>query len=524
MQNPKSPNIVTLFLHFFHFLPPLLSILVYNIVVVTKLLKTKGEYMNKLNSYQQLVFNKNLQSFSDFNKPFNSSLISILDSFFDIEPFISSEFQSLYYSQHGTKRTFSLSSMLKAFILKNIAGYSSFSKFISFLYMCKEARQFCGFYSAIPNNSQFSRFKTSFASSIQELFMKLSISSEHIFTQIDPKLASTLILDTSGILPFVKENNPKFFYSNLNKVKTSNKGKPSSEIYSFFYNSLPKFADSQKHARVSYINGGFHYSIKFAILTNGFGIPRYVQLIDKEFSHKHQILKHCFTNNPINDKMASDSAIFLPVLNDFFKYQQYFSFSTFMADSAFDKVDYYTSLFENFHFSRVLIPINDRNTNKDISKDHISFKENTPFCNKSQMFMKYNGVTKGKGRSTRLKFLCPLSKPIKGKYRCQCPHPCSKSHYGRTVYTYPKNYRDFPGLFRGAQEFNQLYKTRTRVETSISSLKLHYGLNELKTRNIESIKSDLLFACISQIVCVFVAYNSAKINDYKSITRLFKAS
>ena len=160
--------------------------------------------MNKSDSYQQLVFIKSMEQFNNSKLPFKVSIISILKHNLDIKPFLSFEFSSAYYAYYGSKRKFSLVSMINAFILKNVAGYSSLSKFINFLYMCKEAREFCGFYSDIPNISQFSRFKTSFASHIQELFMTLSIKSEHIFHDIDHNLASSLILDSSGILPYVK--------------------------------------------------------------------------------------------------------------------------------------------------------------------------------------------------------------------------------------------------------------------------------------------------------------------------------
>ena len=478
--------------------------------------------MNKSDSYQRLVFNKSMEQFNNSKLPFKVSIISILKHNFDIKPFLSFEFSSAYYAYYGSKRKFSLVSMINAFILKNVAGYSSLSKFINFLYMCKEAREFCGFYSDVPNILQFSRFKTSFASHIQELFMTLSIKSEHIFHDIDHNLASSLILDSSGILPYVKENNQRFLHSHLQRAKNSRKDNDHN-VFPSFFSKLPKFADSQKDARFFYINGSFNYAFKFVLLTNGFGVPRFVQFIDKEFTSKHDSLNHCFSGNPLKDKAVHDSLLLEPVLNDFFKYLHFFNFHSFLADSAFDKVDHYNLLFDKFHFSKVFIPLNKRNSSS-LDKDHISFEDDIPFCNKEALFFKYCGKSMGKGRSARLKFLCPLSKFQNGKYRCLCKNPCTSSSYGRTVYTYPKNYRDFPGLFRGSKEFTDTYKKRTVIEASISSLKTYIGLDDIKSRNSDSIKVDLLFACISKVVCAFVAYNSSRLPDLKSFNRLFKAS
>ena len=276
-------------------------------------------------------------------------------------------------------------------------------------------------------------------------------------------------------------------------------------------------------ARFFYINGSFNYAFKFVLLTNGFGVPRFVQFIDKEFTSKHDSLNHCFSGNPLKDKAIHDSILLEPVLNDFFKYLHFFNFHSFLADSAFDKVDHYNLLFDKFHFSKVFIPLNKRNSSS-LDKDHISFEDDIPFCNKEALFFKYCGKSMGKGRSARLKFLCPLSKFQNAKYRCLCKNPCTSSSYGRTVYTYPKNYRDFPGLFRGSKEFTDTYKKRTVIEASISSLKTYIGLDDIKSRNSDSIKVDLLFACISKVVCAFVAYNSSRLPDLKSFNRLFKAS
>ena len=69
----------------------------------------------------------NLSNIStDFDKFYNQNqetLLSLLDEFVNISDFIPFSFYQSYYSKFGSKRDFSLESMLNAFILKNKRSY-----------------------------------------------------------------------------------------------------------------------------------------------------------------------------------------------------------------------------------------------------------------------------------------------------------------------------------------------------------------------------------------------------------------
>ena len=85
-----------------------------------------------------------------------------------------------------------------------------------------------------------------------------------------------------------------------------------------------------------------------------------------------------------------------------------FSFNTFIADSAFDSYEIFSMLKEKFNFSRICIPLNSRNS----KYDKPNFNENgIPLCPISNEPFKYQGICREKGRSDRIKWVCPKAKP-----------------------------------------------------------------------------------------------------------------
>ncbi len=72
---------------------------------------------------------------TDFDKFYNQNqddLLSLLNQFIDISDFIPFSFYQKYYSKFGTKRDFTLESMLNAFIIKNILSIPSIDLLITF--------------------------------------------------------------------------------------------------------------------------------------------------------------------------------------------------------------------------------------------------------------------------------------------------------------------------------------------------------------------------------------------------------
>ena len=178
---------------------------------------------------------------------------------------------------------------------------------------------------------------------------------------------------------------------------------------------------------------------------------------------------------------------------------------TFLGDSAFDSAELYGKLFNDFHFSRALIPYNPRNesTLKKVGYNAYGY----PTCpNDSSLSMKYCGVTREKGRSDRIKWICPKMSYHKG-WLCNCENPCSTAKKGRTTYTYENmDLRMFPGIQRDSEEWNDTYKIRAIVERAINHFKINMCIAGRKTRNHTTTKSDVFLAGIASQLTVIVAY------------------
>ena len=120
--------------------------------------------------------------------------------------------------------------------------------------------------------------------------------------------------------------------------------------------------------------------------------------------------------------------------------------------------------------------------------------------------MKYCGITREKGRSDRIKWICPQMRYHKG-WICECKNPCSTAVKGRTTYTYENmDLRMFPGIQRDSKEWNDTYKIRTIVERAINHFKINMCIAGRKTRNHITTKADVFFAGIASQLTVIVAY------------------
>ncbi|MCW6109102.1 hypothetical protein LAV52_01380 [Clostridium sporogenes] len=132
-----------------------------------------------------------------------------------------------------------------------------------FLVFSTELREFYGFYISVPDESFFSRFKTTFEIDIANLFDSMSIGSINICDKINDDLPDDspyknlnpmLIYNTSSIKPRVKENNSKILVTEVNP-----------------------------NIRLDFVNGHFGYFYKFVLLTNGLGIPLSIKFFDQNF-------------------------------------------------------------------------------------------------------------------------------------------------------------------------------------------------------------------------------------------------
>ena len=441
------------------------------------------------------------------NKP---ELFLLLDEHLDWEEIIPARFYNAFYRHLGRKRSYGLESFLRALFLQRIFHYVEDSQLLNTLRFSQEMRDYCGF-KKVPDAAKLTRFKQDFCEYIRDVFERLVDMTEPICAEMDKALADMLVYDTTGIESYVAENNPKFMGKMAAQSRSIAKLDPSFDPSGGGAALLPKAAASNPAVKQQYINGHFCYAQKAAVISNGLGIVRHLELFDDGFKAAHpeiQIEKR--TNHPELDKEIGDSTSLKPVLLDFKAAHPDAHYSIFSADAAFDSYENFSFLLNDYGFQKAVVPLNPR---RSIPAADVGFNENgTPLCPADGTPLKPCGHANGKHRSPRLKFICPKSKIVKpaigGRtYRCQCETPCSPSKYGRCVYVpLHKNLRLYPGISRDDPAFAQIYSRRTCVERSINSLKDTLGISNRKTSNVLTTKADLFLAGIVQLLCVLLAH------------------
>ena len=446
-------------------------------------MRGKHEQMSLFDIY------KDVENALEADKPL---LFRLLDEHLDWDEIIPFEFFMAFYRRFGRSRVYDLESFLRALFLQRVFHYTEDSQLLNTLRFSREMREFCGF-ARVPDASKITRFKQDFCEHIRSVFERLVELTEPICREMDAALADILIKDTTGIESYVAENNPKFPRTKAGQ--------------SLEYSGVAASNPAVKH---QYINGHMCYAQRAAVLTNGLGIIRHLELFDEDFRLRHpEIPRETRVKSPEVDKEIGDSTALKPVLMDFRAAHPTFRYGTFSGDAAFDSYDNYSFLLKEYGFDKAIIPINPRNSATSNEKH---FNENgTPLCPRDKTPLSLRGRSGGKNRSLRLKYLCPKSVSTKledGRYTrlSTCHTPCTPSAYGRCVYVYPdKDLRLYPGISRDDANFEAIYKQRTAVERSISSLKQTLCLEGRKTSNVLTTKADLFLAGITQLVCVLLA-------------------
>lgn len=470
--------------------------------------------------YHQMSFREIFSDCQDLFHDNAPTFFQMLEEHIDLDTFIPSAFYSDFYQSLGRNRVYPLHGFLTALILQKILSIPSDKLLITLLTLCRELREFCGF-TKVPDAPLFTRFKQNFLPHIELMFYQMVDYTEPICQAIDAGLANTLTLDTSGIELYVSENNPKELNSLIRKLKAFYKDKPEVDPYKMAYGLMPSKAASAPDAKQQYINGHFCYADKFALLTNGLGMIRHIAFLDDDFKAQHpEVPIQKKSDSPDQDKSIGDASVLKPVLTDFFTLHPEFHPDTFLGDSAFDTVDIYGFLKDDFHFSKALIPYNPRN---ETNLPKVGYNlYGYPTCpNDSTLDMRCCGLCREKGRADRIKWVCPKVHMVKGKYVCDCSQPCSTAKKGRTSYTYENmDFRMFPGIQRDSPEWISLYKTRTIVERTIHHLKTNMCVAGRKSRNHLTTKADVYLAGIASQFTAIVAYRMSRPQYIRSLKPL----
>ena len=441
--------------------------------------------------------------------------LTLLENHIDLDELVPISFRRHYYATTGRNRKYPLTAMLWALIIQRIFSIPTDSLLLVFLRYSRHLREFCGF-TKVPDASKITRFKQDFLTDLQSVFDNLVDATEPICQDIDSNLASMLLFDTSGIEAYVTENNPKYANRIIKQLKAyakANNFDDSYDPYKAAYASMPASAASNHEVKQQYINGHFCYAYKFGVLTNGIGIVRSIDFYNKDYLDSHpDIVVEKKAKSPDEDKSLADSKALLPTLRDFKYKHPEINPEIFLGDAAFDTIEIYKSLFNEFNFKKAFIPLK---TKLSMDEKDCSFNENgIPCCpHDPSLPMKREGSKSHlRSKLPTMKFVCPKMKwelNHDGKYKrrvTNCDNPCTKSSCGRMIYIYPeKNLRAYPGVERGSEEWDETYKARVNVEKSINHFKDSFCVANRKTTNEKTIHADLLLAGISQLLTVLVA-------------------
>lgn len=461
--------------------------------------------------------------------------LTLLEEHIKLEEIIPASFYLHFYAWKGRKREYPLEGFLWALILQKIFSVPKDSLLLIFLHYSKPLRDFCGF-GKVPDASKITRFKQDFLTDLQSFFERLVDVTEPICQAIDVNKANMTIFDSSGIEAWVTENNPKYADRIIRQLKAYAKSMnfdKSYDPYKAAYGSMPSHAAQNAEIKQQYINGHFCYAYKFGLVTNGLGIVRHIAFYDKNFLASHpEIVLEKKSDSPEEDKSVHDSRLLIPTLQDFFTTHPLLNPKIFLGDSAFDSVQLYKDLLTgdafgaDRHFAKAYIPLNERSHLENV--DYTIDENGLPCCpNEPSLPMKPEGNTSHlRCGLTTFKFVCPKMKWIKsddGKWRRKtlCGNPCTSSKCGRMVYIYPeKDLRAYPGAVRGTDDWNEHYKIRTAVERSISHFKDSFCINSRKSQNAKTLRADLLFSGISQLLSVILADKLHKRHLLRSIKSL----
>ncbi|KAJ50719.1 transposase [Clostridium tetanomorphum DSM 665] len=171
---------------------------------------------------------------------------------------------------------------------------------------------------------------------------------------------------------------------------------------------IPKQTYANSEIKLSYINGHYYYALKATTLVNGLGILRHIDFNDT------QLMDFEVHDTGEQAKDHYDSKTLIPMMRRYFNIHPYFKYNYFIGDAAYDCDDNYKYLIKDCSIVPI-VPINHRNTS-DLPQSSGFTNDGISLCPKdSSLPMKFDGITREKGGSTRVKWLCPKSKKVRRK-------------------------------------------------------------------------------------------------------------
>lgn len=453
-----------------------------------------------------------LAFFDDLTEKSPETVLDLLKLHFQLEQLIPTTWVWAYYKHYGRDHDFSLSSFVCALLIQKLFSIPTDALLLLFLNISQELRTFCGLENKVFDKTQLSRFKSDYADYMEEFFHLMVDLTEPICQKLDKEAAQTLIIDTTGIEVYVKENNPKFFNSIFKRIetynKTRNKDSSLTDIYLAAWAQMPKQAESNPDVKLQYVNGHFTYALKGTIICNGSGIIRHMEFCDSSVDDN--------SDDPEQAKYNSDIKAFIPALDHYYQHHPDFKAKYILGDSGFDSSANNNHAFYE-HGLIPIISINPRNT--DPSRPQPGFVDGQFTCPiDTELPLKFDCIIRGQNRTPRLKYMCPKCKRTSKGYVCSCENPCTDTKCGFIHYeNLPDDIRSHPIIPRDSEQWDDISGSRHIVEQSISRLKLPLRMGGSYIRNTKTAKADFFMSGIAHLVIAYVAYQAGLFDKVRSV-------
>jgi len=160
-----------------------------------------------------------LSVFDDLTESSPSTVLDLLKVHLEIQRLLPSSWVFSYYKRFGRDHDYSLSSYVCALLIQKLFSIPTDALLLLILNVCQELRAFCGLGNKVFDKTMLSRFKSIFADDIEDFFHTMVDLTEPICQKLDKEAAKALIIDTTGIEVYVKENNPKFFNAIVKRLE-----------------------------------------------------------------------------------------------------------------------------------------------------------------------------------------------------------------------------------------------------------------------------------------------------------------
>ena len=188
-------------------------------------------------------------------------------------------------------------------------------------------------------------------------------------------------------------------------------------------------------------------------------------------------------------------------------YQNGFSFSEFLGDSAHDAYPFYEVL-EHFDLE-ALIDLNSRSKHFNLPRFKVD-KDGKPVCQLNRPMVNW-GYCKS---SRRVKWRCPA---VIGKFDCQFKDACCSSNYGKTLYTKcSTDLRLFTRTPRNTALWKEKFKRRSGSERSFKRKLYDYDIEHSRVRSRKNLCARYFLAAFCQHLDAWVAHSSLNILELVS--------